>query len=225
MEGRRSAPEATVLHPQGRRPRPLAPNWSAEHFNPLPPRGGRPVSSKELWPIMYYFNPLPPRGGRPTTSTGAVRTKEFQSTPSAWRETIVRIGGRQPRRGFQSTPSAWRETFDHYTTPDRILHFNPLPPRGGRRWVRGGSPAPTGISIHSLRVEGDAARRSSTGRSMLFQSTPSAWRETPRFCAGGMGKIFQSTPSAWRETLKPGQAAQRGEHFNPLPPRGGRRSL
>ena len=36
----------------------------------------------------------------------------------------------------------------------------------------------TGISIHSLRVEGDAKRLISSLSANPFQSTPSAWRET-----------------------------------------------
>ena len=34
------------------------------------------------------------------------------------------------------------------------------------------------ISIHSLRMEGDGKFSSKSGRGQLFQSTPSAWRET-----------------------------------------------
>ena len=35
------------------------------------------------------------------------------------------------------------------------------------------------ISIHSLRMEGDYFRRSIFALCRRFQSTPSAWRETP----------------------------------------------
>ena len=59
----------------------------------------------------------------------------FQSTPSAWRET----NGSYLNRAFlefQSTPSAWRETLHHL--------------QAGRRH---------GISIHSLRMEGDRNSR------------------------------------------------------------------
>ena len=37
-----------------------------------------------------------------------------------------------------------------------------------------------GISIHSLRMEGDCLDRVVSKNVMLFQSTPSAWRETTR---------------------------------------------
>ena len=102
---------------------------------------------------------------------------------------------------FQSTPSAWRETAMRRTI----------------RQVRG-------ISIHSLRMEGDETARHGPMRNTTFQSTPSAWRETTGRvqCAVVAGDIsihslrmegdhgwnstpgtqrqFQSTPSAWRET-------------------------
>ena len=59
-----------------------------------------------------------------------------------------------------------------------LVDFNPLPPHGGRRYN----------SRHYDQY-------------ILFQSTPSAWRETRRFLAGRCDSvIFQSTPSAWRET-------------------------
>ena len=56
------------------------------------------------------------------------------------------------------------------------------------------------ISIHSLRMEGDGKFSSKSGRGQLFQSTPSAWRETVTFPSPTWEASFQSTPSAWRET-------------------------
>ena len=101
------------------------------------------------------------------------------------------------------------------------------------------------ISIHSLRMEGDKRRMRQFGCHFLFQSTPSAWRET----AGGFAFVlypsFQSTPSAWRETytgtyyvtdiaISIHSLRMEGDsfldqihtadlYFNPLPPHGGRR--
>ena len=59
-------------------------------------------------------------------------------------------------------------------------HFNPLPPHGGRH---------TGHFFNTVGI--------------VFQSTPSAWRETCENCKGS-GVV---------------------QHFNPLPPHGGRRRL
>ena len=145
---------------------------------------------------------------------------------------------------FQSTPSAWRETIS--TTPHvhRPMHFNPLPPHGGRLLSAGNfslnflfQSTPSAwretvgngmalhtldISIHSLRMEGDnlshsdtvtsknfnplpphGGRRNTTlpdGEYTVFQSTPSAWRETVEKMPTLYDLTFQSTPSAWRET-------------------------
>ena len=60
-------------------------------------------------------------------------------------------------------------------------HFNPLPPHGGRRPKKGHKKIPPN----------------------LFQSTPSAWRETRIYNVDFyILPLFQSTPSAWRETMR-----------------------
>ena len=79
----------------------------------------------------------------------------FQSTPSAWRETLRPIIFSEDFI-FQSTPSAWRETGSNSVEVCEFFYFNPLPPHGGRpaelerlRYI-------CEISIHSLRMEGDS---------------------------------------------------------------------
>ena len=194
-------------------------------FNPLPPHGGRLSVNycQKRW--LGNFNPLPPHGGRrleifhrmdttaisihslrmegdPAAVCVHNRRTQFQSTPSAWRETDaacvvglnkyisihslrmegdphVRLlqGLHQP---FQSTPSAWRETQARPARSCQALHFNPLPPHGGRRPQipqarqqlyfnplppHGGRPSTTTVKI----------------KKAIFQSTPSAWRETRHF--------------------------------------------
>ena len=123
-----------------------------------------------------YFNPLPPHGGRRISSYHSGILRAFQSTPSAWRETSlfskhftnVHIsihslrmeGDTIPENDlasvvisihslrmegdpiadntfnvletFQSTPSAWRETRLISCNSGVVSHFNPLPPHGGR---------------------------------------------------------------------------------------------
>ena len=37
--------------------------------------------------VLEYFNPLPPHGGRLPRAHATSAFSEFQSTPSAWRET------------------------------------------------------------------------------------------------------------------------------------------
>ena len=80
------------------------------------------------------------------------------------------------------------------------------------------------ISIHSLRMEGDSPMRDCWIPLCLFQSTPSAWRETSHTVTAklAVGK-FQSTPSAWRETVSFPPSLGVDSYFNPLPPHGGRR--
>ena len=74
-------------------------------------------------------------------------------------------------------------------------------------------------------MEGDNKLAVKFGQATIFQSTPSAWRET---CKGYKGIVtdvlFQSTPSAWRETQIVVALVQAIPHFNPLPPHGGRRN-
>ena len=111
--------------------------WSSlrrkqEHFNPLPPHGGRLPSSVRKAITAPYFNPLPPHGGRREPECEELCYRAFQSTPSAWRETYL-IYFVLSKTLFQSTPSAWRET----PFPLRLSPFQR-------------------ISIHSLRMEGDS---------------------------------------------------------------------
>ena len=81
---------------------------------------------------------------------------------------------------FQSTPSVWRETID-FTTFKGLY----------------------GISIHSLRVEGDDVTYDFDKHCNQFQSTPSVWRETAAtIFPSTSARTFQSTPSVWRETVK-----------------------
>ena len=58
---------------------------------------------------LAHFNPLPPHGGRQFFANPCFKSSLFQSTPSAWRETLARTSNLQAL-AFQSTPSAWRET-------------------------------------------------------------------------------------------------------------------
>ena len=95
-----------------------------------------------------YFNPLPPHGGRLLHISTSVVVSSFQSTPSAWRETCF-VAVPVDSAGFQSTPSAWRETVY------------------GRGFLRF-----SGISIHSLRMEGDLTTPSRVAERLDFNPLP-----------------------------------------------------
>ena len=131
--------------------------------------------------------------GDPSPTWEASKPMPFQSTPSAWRETVLQVvgqstghhfnplpphGGRPlfrsrfrfPRK-FQSTPSAWRETGLLLGDGGGNSHFNPLPPHGGRPDSVHDGRKPKTISIHSLRMEGDhSSSRSSCGTSISIHS-------------------------------------------------------
>ena len=122
----------------------------------------------------------------------------FQSTPSVWRETI---DGLNPVAAtiFQSTPSVWRETPNCQQVHQ---HYQ--------------------ISIHSLRVEGDA-------ESCLRKTSSSNFNPLPP-CGGRLDvKIYDFCndnfnplpPCGGRRSPASGGTGS-GCHFNPLPPCGGR---
>ena len=128
----------------------------------------------------------------------------FQSTPSVWRETRVRFSPLYISNVFQSTPSVWRETDENPagTESGAGISIHSLRVEGDVRFPSG-VPSRDNISIHSLRVEGDFSTR----------------------FAGRVHFRFQSTPSVWRETASASMIAFQIADFNPLPPCGGRQSI
>ena len=79
-------------------------------------------------------------------------------------------------------------------------HFNPLPPHGGRllTWQQKNN---LKIFQSTPSAWRETRKMRHYGCDFLFQSTPSAWRETTYNGDDYAGIAFQSTPSAWRETL------------------------
>ena len=81
------------------------------------------------------------------------------------------------------------------------------------------------ISIHSLRVEGDINENVKILSTVVFQSTPSVWRETQNVLA-----LFQFYIISIHSLRVEGDLHHRYvfvtyKYFNPLPPCGGRRLL
>ena len=115
---------------------------------------------------------------------------KFQSTPSAWRETIIsdnfmpgviisihslRMEGDRSRANFFS----WSVT----------ISIHSLRMEGDTCKYTNSSDKIT-ISIHSLRMEGDYLNQHNCAEYRQFQSTPSAWRETPEFLLRSISPII-----------------------------------
>ena len=169
------------------------------YFNPLPPHGGRHASllkcihdqkisihslrmegDTRILPcrrIQAIFQSTP-SAWRETMVPHPVRSPLiFQSTPSAWRETAEFLGGRTAQETFQSTPSAWRETLLMPPIGTSSMHFNPLPPHGGRPFML----ICQAFLAHFNPLPPHGGRLFIISFSLslnVFQSTPSAWRET-----------------------------------------------
>ena len=171
--------------------------------------------------------------------------REFQSTPSAWRETTIATTQGTIDRDFNPLPphggrhchacGLWLQRFYFNPLPphggrpwrntanDRYQHFNPLPPHGGRRsekcWL-----VLLALYFNPLPPHGGRqyVMLPIIAHRMPFQSTPSAWRETFILFVCSHVVSYQSTPSAWRETLFKWKNSSESVYFNPLPPHGGR---
>ena len=87
----------------------------------------------------------------------------------------------------------------HFLREKRLEHFNPLPPCGGRPDTGQISNTSAGISIHSLRVEGDNDSDTVPYFVVYFNPLPPC---------GGRHTMYNTGATL--------------QHFNPLPPCGGR---
>ena len=104
-----------------------------------------------------------------------------------------------------------------------LCHFNPRPPRGGRRLVPIFQLFPFFISIHALHGEGDPSFAFTCLAIYGFQSTPSTGRATD-----SMAKVVQNSKISIHALHGEGDRgcnSRKGKlgYFNPRSPRGGRR--
>ena len=101
-----------------------------------------------------HFYPRPPGGGRPERATHFCCYPRFLSTPSGWRATSVKSGSSSCEI-FLSTPSGWRATFVHikFLRSFYSISIHALRVEGDAVNVK--SFFKIRISIHALRVEGD----------------------------------------------------------------------
>ena len=194
-----------------------------EDFNPLPPHGGRPFDLMRL----HLFGDISIHSLRMEGDVSGVlqtgRGNGFQSTPSAWRETVhctgksenhaisihsLRMEGDDRQQAsivydvaFQSTPSAWRETWEMQRRMPVTVQFQSTPSawRETTFWI--GRFRRTG-NFNPLPPHGGRLYTVCTAYSHSFISIHSLrmegdedWNEEENWY-----KAFQSTPSAWRET-------------------------
>ena len=118
------------LPPHGGRPFPSMVVIYNGYFNPLPPHGGRLIILSNYL-LLHYFNPLPPHGGRLYAKQLTCGKIAFQSTPSAWRETMY---DSKVLRNHRISIHSLRMEGDTnlFCILRCVTHFNPLPPHGGR---------------------------------------------------------------------------------------------
>ena len=125
---------------------------------------------------------------------------------------------------FQSTPSARRATTRLLRLSNLLNNFNPRPPRGGRLPDSGRHQALEQISIHALREEGDLKLWTMV---LFIPISIHALREEGDFtsCLPNPQKSTISIHALREEGDRLHQTSyQQHRHFNPRPPRGGRRS-
>ena len=126
---------------------------------------------------------------------------QFQSTPSAWRETRFRF--RRNINGLYFNPlppHGGRRAVNTCCTGIDTISIHSLRMEGdvclGRRtWG-------VVISIHSLRMEGDMLRRLYPNPFLYFNPLPPHGGRPFTTQNNGHDTVFQSTPSAWRETYR-----------------------
>ena len=169
-----------------------------------------------------YFNPLPPHGGRLKDDRQFTAVLLFQSTPSAWRETLQpllrstleRISIHSLR--MEGDLSLFSK---HFTNIHISIHSLRMEGDAGvvvtligfcisihSLRMEGDVRIPTTtarvllISIHSLRMEGDSDIEEMIRHEKYFNPLPPhGGRRTIGNLDANCGR-FQSTPSAWRET-------------------------
>ena len=190
-------------------------------FYPRPPRGGRRYKVDEKAMFYKHFYPRPPRGGRRRSISYSIFCGRFLSTPSARRATQRRTSSVDMYQ-FLSTPSARRATAEVQAGIPSLCNFYPRPPRGGRpagcprRWAPRlflSTPsarratlfgrednAPSLISIHALREEGDLRNRQKQHFCAISIHALREEGDCSRPPMWATPTIFLSTPSARRAT-------------------------
>ena len=136
---------------------------------------GDPVSSGKTIRQSISIHSLRMEGDEMSTVSEYVG-EVFQSTPSAWRETIMYFVSKMEKLiSIHSLRMEGDHIFESVLC--EISNFNPLPPHGGRPY--GSRVIQCPLNFNPLPPHG-GRRKTTCGMSTqaAFQSTPSAWRET-----------------------------------------------
>ena len=148
-----------------------------------------------------YFNPLPPHGGRRGNLFLLSGIRRISIHSLRMEGDLGNTPKPPANNTFQSTPSAWRETCAPAPVAGAAKYFNPLPPHGGRHiTLTLRQPIPI-ISIHSLRMEGDLKKKCLPRSVLDFNPLPPHGGRHFEDNESAEAFLFQSTPSAWRETF------------------------
>ena len=150
------------------------------YFYPRPPRGGRREPESRFCCCRKFLSTPSARRAthhvfdalfRSLISIHALREEgdhgpclllplqvQFLSTPSARRATEDGGARHIPTRDFYPRPPRGGRRL-MLLSKKSLLHFYPRPPRGGRPGRNNRPAAPSDISIHALREEGDSKNR------------------------------------------------------------------
>ena len=170
------------------------------YFNPLPPYGGRHNVLRGI-EDRIRFQSTPSVWRETVTEDDKPLSGAFQSTPSVWRETIHEYS---PEELEQISIHSLRMEGDgtQCHMENSVAHFNPLPPYGGRPCRFRFDLCIALISIHSLRMEGDSGRRLCSCQRCNFNPLPPYGGRRQNETDVVVMILFQSTPSVWRETCR-----------------------
>ena len=148
---------------------------------------------------LLHFNPRPPRGGRPALQVSHNGFTKFQSTPSARRATRMLAQMLDPTI-FQSTPSARRATGAlHPEKTGEVISIHALREEGDPNRVSSLMRS-NAISIHALREEGDRSASKRRQQIPYFNPRPPRGERPWVSTTTPTPPAFQSTPSARRAT-------------------------
>ena len=169
------------------------------YFYPRPPGGGRLLTMRSKKSFKYFY-PRPPGGGRQARGRCKTDTNDFYPRPPG--------GGRHSgggfarnRRVFLSTPSGWRATCAAIAMirASHAISIHALRVEGDACTINAKCPGDD-ISIHALRVEGDPeTARQGRPRNYFYPRPPGGGRHRAAKSLP-LSARFLSTPSGWRAT-------------------------